>query len=113
MALLRQLLHRAAERVLQKQVLKGSRLLLVRNPEHLDARRHVWLRLHEALALNQPPATTYDVKEDLRQLWTQPDKVTAARLPEDWIARSEASGIRILQRLVRTLATYRRDILAV
>jgi len=52
------------------------------------------------------------LKEDLRQLWSQPDKITAEKVIADWIARAEASEIRPLQVMARTLATHRFGILA-
>ena len=69
-------------------------------------------RLEEALRINQPLATVYYMKEDLRQLWNQPDKKTAARVLQDWIRRAEASGIKLLQQFAGTLAMYRTGILA-
>jgi transposase len=64
----RQELQREAEGPLQKKVLKGTRWLLLKNPENLDAQRHEHQRLEEALALNKPLATAYYLKEDLRQI---------------------------------------------
>ena len=97
---------------LQKDVLKGTRWLLLKNPENLDPTRNERQRLEEALELNRPLATAYYLKEDLRQIWSQPDKTTAEGVLKDWIARAEASGIRILQRFARTLAIHRHRILA-
>ena len=97
---------------LQKKVLKGTRWLLLKNPENLDPTRHEKQRLEEALELNRPLATAYYLKEDLRQIWSQPDQTTAEGVLRDWIARAEASGIRILQRFARTLAVHRSQILA-
>jgi len=51
------------------------------------------------------------MKEDLRQIWSQPDKTTAARVIDDWIARAEASGVVPLMRMGATLAAYRFGIL--
>ena len=97
---------------LQKEVLKGTRWLLLKNPENLDPTRNEQQRLEEALELNRPLATAYYLKEDLRQIWSQPDKTTAEGVLKDWIARTEASGIRVLQRFARTLAIHRHQILA-
>jgi len=44
------------------------------------------------------------MQKDLRQLWKQTDKAAAAAHPEDWIARTEASGIPTLQKFAKTLA---------
>jgi hypothetical protein len=46
-----------AETVEQKKVIKGTRWLLLKNPENLDATRNERQRLDEALRLNQPRVT--------------------------------------------------------
>jgi transposase len=107
----RELYHEATTK-LHKAVLKGTRWLLLKNPENLDPQRNERARLEEALRINQPLATVYYMKEDLRQLWGQPDKRTAGRVLQDWIRRAEASGIKILQQFAGTLAMYRTGILA-
>ena len=54
-------LHREANSLFQKEILKGTRLLLLKNPEHLDPRRNERERLEQALRLNQPLATAYTI----------------------------------------------------
>ena len=108
---LRRALYREATEQLQKDVLKGTRWLLLKNPEHLDPTRNEAKRLHEALMLNQPLATAYYMKDDLRRVWEQPDKEAARRVLDDWVRRGEASGIRILIKLAQTLAAHRNSIL--
>jgi transposase len=105
-------LYREATDCMHKEVLKGTRWLLLKNPENLDPRRNERERLEEALRINQPLATVYYMKEDLRQIWEQVDKATAARVLEDWIRRAEASCIKLLQKFAGTLAMYRTGILA-
>ena len=107
----RELYHEATDRM-HKEVLKGTRWLLLKNPENLDPRRGERERLEEALRMNQPLATVYSLKEDLRQIWEQSDKETAARVLDDWIRRAEASCIKVLQKFAGTLAMYRTGILA-
>jgi transposase len=105
-------LYREATEQLHKAVLKGTRWLLLKNPENLDPKKKERDRLEEALRMNQPLATVYYLKEDLRQIWNQPDKATAARVLDDWIRRAEASCIKVLQKFAGTLAMYRTGILA-
>lgn len=107
----RELQNEATEKM-QKKVLKGLRWLLLKNPENLDPKRRERERLDEALRMNQPLATVYYMKEDLRQIWEQPDKETARRVLEDWICRAEASCIKLLQKFAATLSMYRTGILA-
>jgi len=97
---------------MEKPVIKGTRWLLLKNAENLDPRRREAERLEEALRLNQPLATAYYLKEDLRQLWEQPDKETAAAFLQDWMARAHASGVGMLQKMATTLGLYRSGILA-
>ena len=105
-------LYREATEKMTKDVLKGTRWLLLKNPENLDPKRKERERLEEALRMNQPLATVYYLKEDLRQIWMQPDKETAAQVLQDWIRRAEASCIKVLQKFAGTLAMYRTGILA-
>jgi transposase len=105
-------LYRETTNQLHKQILKGTRWLLLKNPENLDPRRHERQRLDDALRINQPLAVVYYMKEDLRQIWSQPDKATARRVLDDWIRRADASGIRMLQKFASTLAMHRSGILA-
>jgi transposase len=105
-------LYREATVLLHRQILKGTRWLLLKNPENLDPKRRERERLEEALRINQPLATVYYMKEDLRQIWQQPDKATARRVLDDWIRRADQSGISMLQKFASTLSMYRSGILA-
>src|SRR5262245_32059508 len=105
-------LYREATERMHKEVLKGTRWLLLKNPENLDPKRKERERLEEALRMNQPLATVYYMKEDLRQIWDQPDKATATCVLEDWMRRAEASCIKVLQQFAGTLAMHRTGILA-
>jgi transposase len=96
----------------QRQVLKGTRWLLLKNPENLDPLRNEQQRLEEALALNTPLTVAYYLKEDLRQIWQQKNKATARLVFHDWIRRADVSGIRMLQQFARTLEEHRHGILA-
>ena len=110
-SLFRQALQREAEGPLQKTVLKGTRWLLLKNPENLLDERNERKRLEKALALNKPLATVYYMKEDLRQIWDQKDKKAAEVFMDDWIARARSSGIAMLQKFAETLVEHRRGIL--
>jgi transposase len=108
---LRRAIAREAD-ILEKKVLKGTRWLLVKTPCHLVVEKDEHTRLQEALRLNQPLATAYYMKEDLRRIWQQEDKETATFLLEDWVKRATISGIQMLKRFANTLASYRSGILA-
>lgn len=109
-ALRRELYHEASSDA-ERQLLKGTRWLLLKNPENLAEDRNELQRLKEALRLNEPLAIAYYLKEDLRQLWSQRDKRTARRVLRDWLARARASGIRILMQFAATLEEHQEGIL--
>jgi len=82
-----------------------------RQAGNLDKTRDEPQRLQEALRLNQPLACAYYMKEDLRLVWEQSDKLAAKRVLDDWIRRAESSGIRRLIQFAHTLAAHRSGIL--
>lgn len=104
--------YREAKDLLHKDVLKGSRWLLLKNPQHLHAKKDEPQRLEEALTLNKPLATVYYMKEDLRQLWNQPSKADAEAFLFSWICRANGSGIAMLKSFTKVLAGHRSGILA-
>jgi transposase len=109
---LRRTLYHQALTQEEKHVIKGTRWLLLKNPENLDETRSEHERLQEALALNQPLATAYYLKEDLRQLWSYPNKRAAKAFLKDWVARARASGINMLVKFANTLIAHASGILA-
>ena len=109
---LRRALYHELTDKLEKEVLKGIRWLLLKNPENLDTQRDERQRLHEALQLNQPLAMAYYLKEDLRQFWQQPNKRTARAFLDTWIAKADNSGVALLSKFANTMTMYRTGLLA-
>jgi transposase len=109
---LRRALYREATDVQHKAVLKGTRWLLLKNPENLDEEKDERRRLKEALKLNEPLAVAYYLKDDLRRFWEQPGKRFATTFLDGWIRRAFASGVKILQQMAKTLAAHRSGLLA-
>jgi transposase len=109
---LRRALYHEATEVQHKEVLKGTRWLLLKNAENLDEEKDEKKRLKEALALNEPLAMAYYMKEDLRRFWQQPGKSFATTFLDGWIRRAQASGIKALQQMAKTLAAHRSGLLA-
>ena len=109
---LRRDLHREATDLLDKDVLKGTRWLLLKNPENLNEEKDEPARLEEALRLNAPLATAYYLKEDLRQFWKQPSKTAAKRFIDSWYDRAMSTGIKQLMTMARTLASHAFGLLA-
>ncbi len=94
-----------------QKILKGTRWLLLMNPENLDPKKKERQRLERALRLNEPLAIVYYMKEDLRQIWMQPHKFAARIFLEDWLARARASGIPMLEQFADTLEEHQTGIL--
>ena len=95
-----------------RKLLKGTRWLLLKNPENLDDERDETERLADALDLNTPLTIVYYMKDDLRQIWRQASKAAARRVLDDWIRRAEVSEIGMLIRFAATLREHRNGILA-
>lgn len=110
---LRRDLYRELKDVQQRDVLKGVRWLLVKNPENLKqtARVQERSRLDEALKLNEPLAQAYYLKDELRLFWQQSSKTAAAKFLDDWCRRAEATGTKVLRTMSHTLRGHREGLL--
>jgi transposase len=108
---LRREVHREASSE-KKKVLKGTRWLLLKNPENLDVKKDEKARLKEALDLNTPLTLGYYLKEDLRQIWEQANKRTARKVLKDWIVRARATEVRMLVQMANTMEEHMEGILA-
>ena len=97
---------------LRKDVLKGTRWLLLKGNENLDDSRNEQKRLQDALDLNRPLAIAYYMKEDLRSLWDWDDKETAEWHLNSWREMAKASKIPMLIKFANTLSAHRSGILS-
>lgn len=104
-------LHREAEGPLGKTVLKGTRWLILKNPENLDETKGERTRLEEALRINQPLATAYYMKEEFRHFWQQESLTEATRFLDDWCRRAEASTLSVLKKMASTFQMHRTGLL--
>ncbi len=113
LTILRRDLYRELKGNMHREVLKGIRWLLLKNPENLTQDQHVneQQKLELALQLNRPLAIAYYLKEDLRQFWSQKSILAAERFLGDWCRRASASGIRVLQSMAKTLLAHRAGLL--
>jgi len=109
---LRRDLYREAKDQLQKDVLKGTRWLLLKNPGNLDEKKGEKERLEEALRMNEPLYTAYYLKEDLREVWVQSSKRQAEKVLDEWIRKASSSEVAMLKAMAKTLSAYRTGILA-
>jgi transposase len=108
----RQLFREAWDEEL-REILKGTRWLLLMNRERLEAERPDDVsRLERALALNEPLAKAYYMKEDLRWFWQMDSKDAARLFLNDWIDEARRSGVRMLEKLADTIETHEKGLLA-
>jgi len=94
-----------------KRAITGIRCLLLKRVENLDETKNERQRLQTALELNAPLATGYYLKEDLGQLWKQPNKGMASRFLDGWIERALPANIPLPTTFARTLKRHRQGIL--
>jgi transposase len=95
-----------------KQLIKGSRYLLLRASENLAQLPEKQARLDALLAVNATLHKAYLLKEDLRLFWKQPTKPEAKVFIKTWIAEALAMGNRHMTRFAKTVASRMRSILA-
>ena len=94
----------------ERQVIKGSRWLLLRNADGLKRQDRVKLR--ELLAVNRQLATVYMLKDDLKSLWDYRYPRCAMDFFREWYARAIRSRIEPLKRFARQLRAKIDGILA-
>jgi transposase len=109
---LRRQVQNSVEQIEHKKLIKGTLWLLLKNPDNLDPEKDEPKRLAEALRINQPLATAYYLKEDLRQFWECSSKTKAECFLDRWINRAQTSGIQIMKTLAKTLQQHRKGLLA-
>lgn len=94
----------------QRQLIKGTRFLLLKGGEKLDHSALVHLERLESL--NQPLYRAYLLKEDLRRFWSMPSQKDAKRFLGAWIARALATRLKHIVSLAKSLRGHRRGLLA-
>lgn len=105
LTILRRDLYRELKGQIDGNVLKGIRWLLLKNPENLTKNDKIdeKKQLDEALQLNDSLFKAYYLKDDLRQFWEQTSKAKAKSFLEAWCRRADATGIRVMQTMSKTL----------
>ena len=94
----------------QRQVIKGSRWLLLRNGANL--KRDDRVKLRELLAANRKLATVYLLKDDLKSLWSYRLTPWAMQFFHEWYARAIRSRIKRLKGFARRLKAKLDGLLA-
>jgi transposase len=106
---LRREMVREAEGPLKLKI-KGTRFLLLRNPENLKEDQIP--KLEEALHLNEPLLVGWYLKEELRELWSQTSRTKMKTFLEDWCDKASQSGIGQMLKMAKTLRTHASGILS-
>jgi transposase len=105
---LRREMVREAEGPLKLKI-KGTRFLLLRNPKNLAADQIP--KLEEALHLNEPLLLAWYLKEELRELWSQPSRKQMEAFLKDWCDKAGQTGIGQMLKMAKTLRTHAAGIL--
>jgi len=100
---LRRQMVREAEGPLKLRI-KGTRFLLLRNPENLQK--------DQIPKLDEPLLLAWYLKEELRELWNQPSRQKMAAFLKDWCLKAEQTAIGQLIKMAKTLRTHASGILA-
>jgi transposase len=106
---LRRQMVREAEGPLKLRI-KGTRFLLLRNPENLTEQQIP--KLQEALRLNEPLLLGWYLKEQLRELWSQPSRRPMKAFLEDWCGKADPTSIGQMHKMAKTLRIHASGILA-
>jgi transposase len=100
---------------IDKEILKGSRWLLVKAPENLkshnDRNKDERFRLKKALEINESLTKAYYLKERLRLLFQCNDKARAQDELNYWIGEAQNSGVKILIDAAKKLLIWKPYIL--
>ena len=95
----------------KRKVIKGSRwLLLTKDKDKFDD--YAKNRLENILQTNEPLYKAYYLKEDLDQIWAQPNKEEAEKQLQYWCKRAHESKLPAMMKVANMLLARRTGILA-
>ena len=94
-----------------RQVMKGSRWLLLKNSENLKTEKDEKQKLEKVLQMNKPLATMYYMKEELTTMWWLGGKVKSETYLQSWVLRAINSGIKQLIKVGNMIGSFRTAIL--
>ena len=106
---LRRQMVREAEGPLKLRI-KGTRFLLLRNPENLTEQPIP--QLQAALRLNEPLLLGWYLKEELRELWSQPSRPQMKAFLLDWCDKAQQTSVGQLHQMAKTLRIHASGLLA-
>ena len=61
--------------------------------------------------MNKPISQAYNLKEQLREIWMQPNKQAAEKVMLDWMKQAQESKVPQLMKVAVTIMAYRTGIL--
>lgn len=108
---IRRVQYNMEKNVNKRKVLKGTRYLLLKNGADICDKEYK-TRLENALAMNRPLSEGYYLKEQLREIWMQPDRKEAEQVLLDWVNQARESKVPQLMKMAATVMAYRTGILA-
>lgn len=108
---IRRVQYNMEKNVNKRKVLKGTRYLLLKNGADICDKEYK-TRLENALAMNRPLSEGYYLKEQLREIWMQPDRKEAELVLLDWVNQTRESKVPQLMKMASTVMAYRTGILA-
>lgn len=93
----------------KRKIMKGTRWLLLMKGFNVNESGKQ--RLQNALAVNEPLAAAYYLKEELDLLWEETDQVKAESFLIEWCEQAMATGVEPLKKFVAMLKAHRSGIL--
>jgi len=94
----------------QKQVVKGTRFLLLKGMENLSD--NGLERLMELMEANEPLYQAYLLKEDLRMFWNFPNAKLGEEFLDTWIGQAQELGNAHFTKLAKTIDEHRTGLLS-
>lgn len=92
-----------------KNIIKGTKYVLLKNPENLKIKEKE--KLDRLLALNENINMSYILKDNLKILWEYRNIGDAQRFLNFWIQIAKKTSIRALKDFAKTLENYKYGLL--
>jgi transposase len=115
---IRIMLYHQEKNIHKRQVIRSSKWVVLKNKENLstdikkEGKPSEVRQLQIALKVNEPLATAYYLKEELKEIWRQDDKKSAGLELEKWVSKARSTGIRQLIKFAKTVETHKDGILS-
>jgi transposase len=101
--------YRKAETREDKDILKGTKWLLLKNKSNLNSDGKKQLK--QLLELNENLSAAYILKEELSHLWDYKNRTCAKKFLDNWISMAEKTGIRGIRSYIKMLRRHEYGIL--